>query len=91
MLRAWSSSAFVVCIAVFLGLSRGTIIFQLVYRGLATHQKESEIALAVLVRHARTAYDKCIHVMRLHMSGQDVLDFLTINGSPARLKKVAYC
>lgn len=54
-----------------------------------THQREGEISLAELVHHARTAYGKAIHVMRLQMSSQDVLDALTINGIPARLEKAA--
>jgi len=54
-----------------------------------THQVEGEISLMHLVEHARTAYGKAIHVMRLRMSSQDVLDALTINGIPARLEKAA--
>jgi len=54
-----------------------------------THQREGEISLEHLIQHARTAYGKCIHVMRLHMSAQDVIDSLTINGVPARLEKAA--
>jgi phage replication initiation protein len=54
-----------------------------------THQREGEISLDHLIEHARTAYGKCIHVMRLQMSAQDVLEALTINGVPARLEKAA--
>jgi len=56
---------------------------------IGTHQREGEISLADLIKHARTAYGKCIHVMRMHMSGDDVLESLTINGVPARLEKAA--
>lgn len=54
-----------------------------------THQKEGEISLAKLISHAREAYGKCIHVMRLHMTGPEVLETLTVNGVPARLEKAA--
>lgn len=54
-----------------------------------THQAEGEISLAKLVEHARTSYGRAIHVMRLHMSSEDVIDALTINGVPARLEKAA--
>jgi len=56
---------------------------------LPTHQKEGEICLEALIEHARTAYGKCIHVMRLCMTGDQVLDSLSINGVPARLEKAA--
>lgn len=54
-----------------------------------THQREGEISLQKLIHHAREAYGKCIHVMRLHMSDADTLSFLTVNGVPARLEKAA--
>ena len=54
-----------------------------------THQREGEITLAALVEHARTAYGRCINVLRLHMSAEDVVSSLTVNGVPARLEKSA--
>ena len=56
---------------------------------ISTDQVEGEISLADLMKHARTAYGKCIHVMRLCMTDTEVLESLTINGVPARLEKAA--
>lgn len=56
---------------------------------ISTHQREGEISLEHLVESARTAYGKCIHVMRLHMTSDQVVEALSINGVPARLEKAA--
>ena len=56
---------------------------------VATHRKEGEISLAKLVYHAREAYGKTIHVMRLHMSAADIVSSLSVNGVPTRLERAA--
>ena len=56
---------------------------------IATHQKEGQITLEALMNHARESYGKCVHVMRLHMTDAETLDFLTVNGVPKRLDKAA--
>ena len=56
---------------------------------IPTHQKEGQITLEALMNHARESYGKCVHVMRLHMTDAETLDFLTVNGVPKRLDKAA--
>lgn len=64
-------------------------VLEVVPLKVPTHQAEGEISLAALVDHARTAYGKLVHVMRLSMSSEDVIDALAINGIPVRLEKAA--
>lgn len=54
-----------------------------------TDQKEGEISLAKLVHHLRESYGKAIHVLRLKMTPDEVIESLSINGVPARLSKAA--
>lgn len=64
-------------------------LLEVVPEKVPTHQLEGEISLAKLIEHARTAYGKAVHVMRLSMSSEDVVDALAINGVPVRLEKAA--
>ena len=56
---------------------------------IATHQKEGEISLQHLIDYARQSYGKTISVMRLVMKNDEVMDRLTVHGTPKRLEKAA--
>ena len=56
---------------------------------IATHQKEGEISLQHLIDYARQSYGKTISVMRFKMDTTEVIDRLTVHGTPKRLEKAA--
>lgn len=53
---------------------------------IRTHQAEGELSLGELVQYARTQYGALVHVLRAHLSVEDVLDAITRPGVPARLR-----
>ncbi|MGY8529462.1 replication initiation factor domain-containing protein [Paracidovorax citrulli] len=54
---------------------------------IATHQKEGELSLETMVHHASVGYGKLLHVMRGHVSADDLLDRISRPGVPRRLEK----
>lgn len=55
-----------------------------------THQKEGEIALEVLVNHARTSYGQAVDVLRVvGLSAQQIVDEISRPGVPRRLERAS--
>ena len=54
---------------------------------IATHQKEGELSLDTMVHHASVGYGKLLHVMRGHVTSDDLLDLISRPGVPRRLEK----
>lgn len=56
---------------------------------IATHQKEGEITLEKLTHHARESYGTTVHVLRAHLTADEVLDAISRPGVPKRLEKAS--
>lgn len=56
---------------------------------IPTAQAEGEIALAHLVHHAREAYGRVVHTLRLNLDASELLDFISRPGIPKRLEKAS--
>lgn len=56
---------------------------------IATNKKEGEISVEYLLGHARIGYGKLAHVLRAHMSADDILSFITRPGIPKRLERAS--
>jgi len=56
---------------------------------IATHQKEGEITVEHLTEYARMSYGKLFHVLRAHVSADDLLESITRPGIPKRLERAS--
>jgi len=56
---------------------------------IATHQKEGEISVEHLTEYARMAYGQLVHVLRGHLTADDVLQSISRPGIPKRLERAS--
>ena len=56
---------------------------------IATHQKEGEITVEHMTEYARMSYGKLFHVLRAHVSADDLLESITRPGIPKRLDRAS--
>lgn len=58
---------------------------------IPTHQAEGEVSLAHIKHHAALGYGKLIHVLRMQMTPEQIIEELAREGVPRRLEKSALC